>query len=57
MFNPRFIVPTGAWTAQVYITKCSLRGKDPTAKRRTDNCPVRITESPHGIPPLDGSKR
>jgi len=47
----RFIVPSGAWQAQVNVTKCSLRGSEPAAKQRVENCPIVIRASPEGLPP------
>jgi len=47
----RFFVPSGAWTAQVIVTKCSLRVSDSTSGPGVTSCPIQILASPLGIPP------
>ena len=42
----RFSVPSGAWAAEIGVTKCSLRGTEPGVT----SCPVQIITSTHSIP-------
>ena len=49
----RFFVPSGAWTAQLIVTKCSLRVQDhdQTSGPGVTSCPIHILTSSLGIPP------
>jgi len=46
----KFFVPPGASSGRVDITKCSLRVNNPNVARRSDNCPLIISETSTSIP-------